>query len=480
MDGVACEQGHDEQPQPIDNLLLALPVAIYTTGADGRITYFNEAAAELWGRRPEIGRSAYSGAWKLYLPDGTPLPHDRSPMALALASRQAIRGMEVMAERPDGSRVLVLAYPAPILSPAGDITGAVNMLVDITERKSVEQAAHQLAAIVESSSDAILTKDMDGIITSWNAGAHRLFGYVADEVIGRSIKVLIPHDRHDEETVILDRIRRGERVEHYETIRRCKDGRLVDISLTVSPVRNARGEITGASKIARDITERRTAERRQGLMLREMDHRVRNALAVSKAIVNLSSRTEGSREELFRTIQGRLNALADAHALTLPKSYDVADDTGDMAMLHELIHTVVLPYDTHGIAGGGRVRIAGDDIAIRGSAVTSMALIVYELATNAAKHGALASPVGMVDIVCADRDGRFSLSWTESGVVSGPPDAEGFGSVLLQAMVSGLGGELARDFASDCLVVSLSFAREKLVERRTRRRLPGDEPGASL
>ena len=122
-------------------------------------------------------------------------------------------------------------------------------------RLSGERAAQHYAAIVESSTDAILSKDLNGIITSWNRGAQLLFGYTAEEAVGQPVTLLIPVDRHDEEPFILGRIRRGESVDHYETIRQTKDGRLIDISLTVSPIKNESGEIIGASKIARDISE---------------------------------------------------------------------------------------------------------------------------------------------------------------------------------------------------------------------------------
>ena len=131
---------------------------------------------------------------------------------------------------------------------------------DITERKEAEAAKVTLAAIVESSDDAIISKDLNGIIASWNRGAEQLFGYRDSEIIGKPITLLIPPDRHDEEAVILARMRRGERMEHYETVRRCKDGRLRDISLTVSPIKDAEGRIIGASKIARDITRRKQIE----------------------------------------------------------------------------------------------------------------------------------------------------------------------------------------------------------------------------
>ena len=254
--------GRDSQ-----QILLGLPAAVYTTDAAGRITFYNEAAAELWGVRPKLGTTEFCGSWKLYWPDGTPMAHDECPMALALKHKRPIRGMEAIAERPDGTRVPFIPYPTPLFDSSGALTGAVNTLVDITHRHAAESRIREsearyrtLAAVVESSEDAIVTKDLDAVITSWNWGAERLFGYTAEEAIGKPITLLIPKDRHNEEPAILERIRRGERVEHYDTIRQRKDGTLIDISLTISPLRDPEGKIIGASKIAREITERRRAE----------------------------------------------------------------------------------------------------------------------------------------------------------------------------------------------------------------------------
>jgi PAS domain S-box-containing protein len=241
-------------------VLQALPTAVYTTDAAGRITFYNEAAAALWGCRPELGKSEWCGSWRLYWPDGAPMPHDECPMAIALKEKRPISGAEAAAERPDGSRIRFLAYPAPLWDETGALIGAINTLIDITERKEAERAARQLAAIVECSEDAIVSTDLDGIILTWNRGAERLFGYTADEVTGKPITILIPPEPRGEETLILERIRRGEHLDHYETVRRRKDGSQVEISLTVSPVKDAHGRVIGASKIARDITDRKRAE----------------------------------------------------------------------------------------------------------------------------------------------------------------------------------------------------------------------------
>ena len=258
---------------PCRELLDALPAAIYTTDAAGRITYYNAAAVQLAGRTPKIGSDEWCVTWRLYRPDGTPLPHDECPMAVALKTGRPVRGMEAIAERPDGTLVPFMPYPTPLHDASGNVIGAVNMLVDLTEYSQAEQARKLLASIVEHSDDAIVTKDLNGVIASWNPGAERLFGYTADEVVGKSVTCLFPEDLLNEECAILERIRRGEQIEHYETVRRRKDGSLVDISLTVSPLRNAAGKITGVSKIARDISARKKAEHERLLALQDEERR---------------------------------------------------------------------------------------------------------------------------------------------------------------------------------------------------------------
>jgi PAS domain S-box-containing protein len=257
-------------------LVGSLPAAVYTTDAEGRVTLYNEAAAVLWGRRPEVGKDVWCGSHRIYNPDGTPLAVDECPMAVTLRKGHSVRGQEIIIERPDGVRRNVLPYPDPIRDGAGRIVGAVNMLLDITESKLAEQASRRLAAIVEHSSDAIISKDLNGIIVTWNRGAERLFGYEAAEVIGKPITILIPKDHWNEEPAILERVRRGEVVDHYETVRQRKDGSLLEISLTVSPIRDVHGKVTGASKIVRDITEQKRAAR-------ELERAHREVVAASRA-----------------------------------------------------------------------------------------------------------------------------------------------------------------------------------------------------
>ncbi|MGH6827937.1 MAG: PAS domain S-box protein, partial [Rhizomicrobium sp.] len=168
-------------------LVEALPVAIYAADAQGRITFYNEAAARLWGRRPRLGEDWWCGSWRLYRPDGTPMAHSECPLATTLKCGKPVRGMEAVAERPDGTRFPFIAYPSPIDDDAGKMIGAVNMLIDISLRKQNEGATQRLAAIVESSDDAIVSKNLDGIIQTWTRAAERMFGYRPEEIVGRSI-----------------------------------------------------------------------------------------------------------------------------------------------------------------------------------------------------------------------------------------------------------------------------------------------------
>jgi PAS domain S-box-containing protein len=259
----ALEHGREalrESEERSRQLVHALPTAVYTCDAQGRVMLYNEAAVTLWGRRPEVGKDLWCGSWRIYEPDGTPMPLDQCPMAVAIREGRAVRGQEIVIERPDGSRSYVLPYPEPIRNASGEVVGAVNMLVDLTERQRSEEARARLAAIVDSSDDAIVSKTLEGFITSWNRGAERIFGYTAAEAVGQHITLIIPVERRAEEDGVLARLRRGEKVDHFETVRQAKDGRKIDISLTVSPVRNAEGRIIGASKVARDITERKRTE----------------------------------------------------------------------------------------------------------------------------------------------------------------------------------------------------------------------------
>jgi len=340
-------------------------------------------------------------------------------MAMVLKTGRPVRGVEAVAERPDGTRVPFAPYPTPLFNGAGELVGAVNMLMDITHRVHSQEMAQRLASIVQSSDDAIVSKDLSGTIMSWNAGAVRLFGYSAEEAIGKPITMLIPPERADEEVSILSRLRRGERIEHFETVRRRKDGALIDISLTVSPVHGVDGRVIGASKIARDITERRRAQEQQKLLLGEIMHRVKNTLATVQAIASQTLRRAPADERGAFT--ARLHALSKAHDL-------LTSDTWDRAPLRAVVASALAPFQRE------RIALEGPDVVLDTSRALHLTLVIHELATNAVKFGALSSATGRVHFQWRFLEpGRVKFSWREAG---GPPVArprrKGFGSVLVE------------------------------------------------
>lgn len=246
----------------LQQVLNLLPVGAYTCNSDGLITYCNAPAAAIWGRAPLLNDPVqrYCGAWELRDKTGTVLTHDQCWMAQALTTGRSCGGKESLVVREDGSIAHVIDHVSTIRGQDGTLLGALNIMIDVTAQSRAAQSRAQLAAIVESSDDAIISKSLTGQIQSWNRGAERIFGYSAEEAIGSPITMLIPPNRLEEEREIISRLQRGEQVDHFETIRRTREGRLIDISLTVSPIRDQSGAVVAASKIARDVTTQRRAD----------------------------------------------------------------------------------------------------------------------------------------------------------------------------------------------------------------------------
>ncbi|HEV2762581.1 MAG TPA: PAS domain S-box protein, partial [Pyrinomonadaceae bacterium] len=228
--------------------------AIFLRDASNAITLWNRGAERIYGYTQEeaLGRSPHE-----LLRTVPPVPLQEIYESLR---REGYWEGELLHTRKDGEQIVVETRWATVRDAAGRTTSILEITRDVTERRRDEVRLRHAAAIVENSDDAIISKDLDGVIRSWNPGAERLYGYTAEEAVGRPVTMLIPDDRPDEEPVILARIRAGERVDHYETVRVAKDGRVLNVSLTVSPVRDATGRVVGASKIARDITARKRAE----------------------------------------------------------------------------------------------------------------------------------------------------------------------------------------------------------------------------
>jgi PAS domain S-box-containing protein len=344
-------------------------------------------------------------------------------------------------ERPRANKSLQLQEINTLLIQEGNL--AARQAADLVERTQIEQRFRWLASIVESSDDAIIGESLDGIIMSWNNGAQRLYGYTVEETVGKPITILIPPDRYHEERSIIERIKRGERIDHYETIRQRKDGSSVNVSLTGSPVKNAEGEIIGASRIARDITERKRAEAREKVLMAELDHRVKNVLARVAMVMMSSRHSSNSIDEFTQSLSGRINAMAAAHALLSKGRWHGVGLDG-------LVRNQLAPYVTD-----ANIIISGTDVMLPPVGTQAMAMVLHELVTNAAKYGALSVPSGRVLVSWERRANGHAAAnlvfvWRELG---GPPTAtevqSGYGTRLIRELVPyDLGGTVDLQFAA--------------------------------
>ena len=275
-------------------------------------------------------------------------------------------------------------------------------------------------------------------------------------MIGRPITILIPPDRRDEEPTILQRIKRGERIKNYETVRQRKDSTLVDVSLTISPVKNAEGEIVGASAIARDITERKRAEEREKMLMAELDHRVKNVLARVDMVAMSSRNGSSSIDEFTLSLKGRIQSMAAAHVLLSQKGWRGVG-------LEALVRNQLAPY-----AADANIAIHGTDVMLTAAAIQALGMVLHELVTNAAKYGALSVPTGRVT-VSWDRKpnghaANLVFAWHEFG---GPPvvveGKTGYGTRLIRGLVPHeLGGTVDLEFAAEGVSCRIELPLEKV------------------
>ena len=286
----------------------------------------NPAATRILGL-PENVRSIESAgeALAVHTIDGALVPVDQWPSNRALRGEFLKERVLEIRSRPTGKSTVVEVSTAPIVNAGGERVQVILTYRDVTGRRQTDEARARLAAIVESSQDAIIGKDLNGIVTSWNRGAEKIFGYQAGEMIGQSIERLLPAGHENEEDGILDRIRQGESLEHLETTRRRRDGTLVQVSLMISPIRDSSGNVVGASKIARDITEKRLLERqlRQsqkmeaiGQLTGGIAHDFNNLLAIVIGNLSLLERMIGGNEEALDRLRPVQNAAARGADLT--------------------------------------------------------------------------------------------------------------------------------------------------------------------
>ncbi len=410
-------QPASERSERLASLLKLSYEPILAWHLDGPIEFWNAGAERLYGFALDeaVGRSSHA------------LLQTKFPIQFTDLRSQLRNGRYWSGELrhicKDGREVIVdsrmqLLSDGTVLEVNRDITERKQIEVALREN---EQQSRWLAAIVDSSDDAIVSKNLDGGITSWNKGAERIFGYTAEEAIGKPITIVIPQDRQDEERVILTRIRRGERIDHFETVRQRKDGGLIAVSLTVSPV----------------ITT----------LAREAEHRSKNLLASVQATVNLSQ--SDTPEGLKRAIEGRIQALASVHSLFVQTRWIGAE-------LSAIARQELAPYSEKEKT---RVRIDGPQVLLEPSVAQAIAMTLHELATNAAKYGALSVPNGEVDLKWShEANGRLHLRWTETG---GPtvqePTRKGFGGRIIEQMIGQLKGETIFHWRAEGVVCEITL-----------------------
>lgn len=323
-----------------------------------------------------------------------------------------------------------------------------------------EVDAH-LAAIVDSSFDAIVGKDLNSVIRTWNGAAERMFGYTAAEAIGQSVLMLIPDERKGEEASIIERIAQGIRVETFETVRLRKDGTRIPVSLTISPIKTADGAIIGASKIARDISVRKENERRIRLLLREVNHRVKNQFAVILSMIRETAKRTKDPLEFEARIRDRIMALSRSHDLLVNADWVGADL---FALLKE--HLAIFGHED-------QVVLSGPLITLKPQAVQYLGIAFHELATNSAKYGALSGRDGRVRIDwSADHnptgDVEFAIVWDETFTKKDPQNVRdnnaGFGTVVLSRIApSALSGTASLARQSGRIIWALKAPADHVV-----------------
>jgi PAS domain S-box-containing protein len=418
--------------------LASIGDAVITTDADGRVTFMNAVAQALtgWSQADALGQ-LLTDVFRIVHEDTREAVENPAIRALQTGTIIRLANHTVLLAQT-GEQHPVDDSAAPIRDESGATVGAVLVFRDVSERKRADLARAHLAAIVESSDDAIVSKTLQSIILSWNKGAERLFGYSAGEAIGQPITMLLPPDRHDEEQRILERIMVGEHIEHFETVRVCKDGRRIDISLTISPIRDRGGAIVGASKVARDISHRKSLEarnnelrEREQLARREAEdanrakdeflamlgHEMRNPLSpILTALQLMKLRGGGGLERERAVIErqvGHLTRLVD-------DLLDVSRITrGKVALKEELVEiaevvakaieiaTPLLDQRTHALDVDvpRRLWVRGDSIRLN--------QVVSNLLTNAAKYTA---PGGRITVRATEERGEVVIRVRDTGI----------------------------------------------------------------
>lgn len=423
------------------SLVVMSPDALFINRKD-RVVFINSAGLRLFGAKTLdqiLGRKVLD----LFHPDYHHLIRARLDV---MKTGSSVPLIEEKIVRLDGTTVDVEVAAAPFQDSQG--TAVQVVLRDITQRKATEKALLHYAALVESSDDAIIGKTLDGRISSWNRGAEAIFGYQREEVIGKHISLLIPPDRAREEPAILDKIRAGQAVDHYETIRQCKDGRLIDISVTVSPIRDAEGNIVGASKVARDITERKRLEKElleiSDREQRRIGYDLHDGLCQHLAGIELKCQVLGQKlSRRFKSAAQNADAIgkdvreaiAQTRALARGLSPVTLESDGLISALHELALNVEKLFKVRCVFDGDReVRIHDQATA------THLFRLAQEAVSNAIKHGR----ARLISIQLKADGGRVYLGVSDNGCGISEPrqKSRGMGLRIMQSRANMIGGTL--------------------------------------
>jgi PAS domain S-box-containing protein len=340
---------------------------IISKDLDGIIMSWNPAATRVFGYREEemIGQPIL----RLIPPD---LHYEEEEILRKLRAGERIEHYETVRLRKSGEKIAVSVTISPVKDETGRVIGASKIARDISDRRRNDEIRVQLAAIVDSADDAIISKDLNGIVRSWNAGAYRMFGYTAEEMIGQSILRIIPEKLHYEEDEILQKLRCGERIDHYETRRQKKNNDLIDVSVTISPMRDSTGAVIGASKIARDISDRKRVEQLliqseklavTGRMAASIAHEINNPL---ESVVNLIFLARQDNAEGSKTYRYLLTAEEELERVShlARQTLGYYRDTGLPAEvhLHSLIETVLTVYNAKLLSAGIAVDTRFNDL----------------------------------------------------------------------------------------------------------------------
>jgi PAS domain S-box-containing protein len=431
-----------QQSELLRITLSSIGDAVITTDADGRVSYMNAVAQALtgWSQTDALGQ-LLTDVFRIVHEETREAVDDPAIRALQAGTIIRLANHTLLLSRT-GEEHPIDDSAAPIRDEAGTTVGAVLIFRDVSERKRTDLTRAHLAAIVESSNDAIVSKTLHSIILSWNKGAEQLFGYSASEAIGQPITMLLPPERLEEEQQILDRIVRGERIEHFETVRVCKDGRRIDISLTISPIRDSSGKIVGASKVARDISERKSLEARNSELrtleriarqeaeganrakdefLAMLGHELRNPLSpILTALQLMKLRGSGGLERERTVIERQVSHLTRLVDDLLDVSRIAR---GKVELKQELVEvaevvataietaTPLLDQRTHAldIDVPRRLWVRGDSIRLN--------QVVANLLTNAAKY---TPPSGRIAVRAAEEGGEVVIRVRDTGIGIAP------------------------------------------------------------